>query len=64
MILLVLNSVLYFQLLRPAIVTALEEKLGQYFNLEVGQAWEHVFNYIGSKMMKGIARWCDTNSAR
>ena len=45
------------QLLKPAILLALEEKLGQYFSSEVGQAWERVFNYIGSKIMKGISKW-------
>ena len=47
----------FFQLLRPAIIVALEEKLGHYFTPEVGQAWERVFNYIGSKIMKGISKW-------
>ena len=46
---------LCLQLLKPAILLALEEKLGQYFTSEVGMAWERVFNYIGSKIMKGIS---------
>ena len=51
-----------FQLLRPAIIMALEEQLGSSFSAEIGQAWERVFNYIGSKLMKGISRWSDKDS--
>ena len=41
---------------------ALEEQLGSSFSVEIGQAWERVFNYIGSKLMKGISRWSDKDS--
>ncbi|XP_045187619.1 uncharacterized protein LOC123545361 [Mercenaria mercenaria] len=41
----------------PAIVTTLEEQLGDNFDNKVGKAWERVFQYIGGKVIEGINRW-------
>ncbi|KAL4238059.1 hypothetical protein ACF0H5_002770 [Mactra antiquata] len=41
----------------PAIVTTLEEQLGENFDNKTGKAWERVFHYIGSKVMQGISAW-------
>jgi hypothetical protein len=50
-------SFVSFQRLWPAIVTTLEEQLGENFDNKVGLAWERVFQYIGGKVIEGIKRW-------
>ncbi|XP_052814039.1 globin, polymeric component P2-like [Mya arenaria] len=41
----------------PAIVSVIEEYLGEHFSSKAGRSWERVFQYIGSRVIEGIERW-------
>ena len=43
-------------------MAALEEKLGPNFTSDVGQAWEHVFSYLASKVMEAMDFKIDSNT--
>ena len=54
------NNFIFFQLMWPPISIALKESLSHVITPEVNKAWEHLFIYIGSKVIEGITKWTDT----